>query len=515
MPDTPRAGQRLAERLLLLVLLATALLVFRDYGMTWDEPVQSQYGELTLSYFASGLRDTRGNAFFDLSYYGPLFEAVAAAVYVTAGGAKAEIRHLLIALCGLAAVLGVLRYGRGLRRAWLPLLAALALATWPRFAGHAFNNSKDIPFACAFTWAMVAIARHVDHGRRAAPGDALLTGVAIGLALAVRVGGVLLFAFLALGGLLAWAAARAPRPGARDLARAALAGLLVLGVAWGLMVALWPAAHEAPLRHPLQALAQAARFPVAHEVVFEGKTLRGDALPRYYLPKYLLITTPLPHLAFLLLGIGLALRGGPRGWLLLLWLGLPIAGVVATRPVLYDEIRHFLFLIPAAALLAGLGAAWLLERLRSRSMALAAAVPLLLLFPLVESWRLHPYEATYFNELVGGLRGAARDYDTDYWGSSNKEAMEWIRRQPRPATGPTRVLLGANAFTRACADAYAGPGIGTATVIETGGGPVLPEGFDYYVGVTRLGLAELFPEAPIVHTVGREDAVFAVIKGRR
>src|SRR6185436_12983386 len=39
----------------------------------------------------------------------------------------------------------------------------------------------------------------------------------------------------------------------------------------------------------------------------------------------------------------------------------------------------------------------------------------------------HPYESIYFNRLVAGgmVRGAAR-YETDYWGSSYKEAVEWL-----------------------------------------------------------------------------------------
>jgi hypothetical protein len=39
---------------------------------------------------------------------------------------------------------------------------------------------------------------------------------------------------------------------------------------------------------------------------------------------------------------------------------------------------------------------------------------------------LHPYEYTYFNSLVGGTDGASRRYETDYWCTSYREAMELI-----------------------------------------------------------------------------------------
>jgi len=39
---------------------------------------------------------------------------------------------------------------------------------------------------------------------------------------------------------------------------------------------------------------------------------------------------------------------------------------------------------------------------------------------------LHPYQYIYFNEFVGGLHGAGSLYETDYWGSALKEAVEWF-----------------------------------------------------------------------------------------
>ena len=38
----------------------------------------------------------------------------------------------------------------------------------------------------------------------------------------------------------------------------------------------------------------------------------------------------------------------------------------------------------------------------------------------------HPYEITYFNELVGGVKGAMGKFDLDYWGTSQKQAVLWV-----------------------------------------------------------------------------------------
>ena len=39
---------------------------------------------------------------------------------------------------------------------------------------------------------------------------------------------------------------------------------------------------------------------------------------------------------------------------------------------------------------------------------------------------LHPYQYIYYNSLVGGLKGAYKKYETDYWGAGFKEATGWF-----------------------------------------------------------------------------------------
>jgi len=42
---------------------------------------------------------------------------------------------------------------------------------------------------------------------------------------------------------------------------------------------------------------------------------------------------------------------------------------------------------------------------------------------------MHPYESVYFNRLVaGGLRGVDGRFETDYWGNSYREGIEWVMK---------------------------------------------------------------------------------------
>ena len=241
--------------LLLVVGLVGVACLFLDFGITWDETIQGTYGELVLGYFAAGLSGQEATELADLRFYGPLFETTVALIYQVTGWPAAEVRHFFIGLTALLGVLGLVRFAGLFRHAWLPVFAGLALLTLPRFFGHAFNNSKDIPYACFFVWALVAIGRLVK--RRSLPWrDALLAGGALGLCMAVRAGGMLLFGYLAAGvALVLWSGKPRDdwRPGVAFLRLLAL-----VGVAWLVMVAVWPWAHENPVLHPVRAFLQAA-----------------------------------------------------------------------------------------------------------------------------------------------------------------------------------------------------------------------------------------------------------------
>jgi 4-amino-4-deoxy-L-arabinose transferase-like glycosyltransferase len=496
-----------------LAVIATTV---RDYGLTWDAPIQSYLGELVLAYFGSLFEDTRARELFDTRYYGPLFELVAAALYAPIPALKFELRHALAALTGLLTVLAVLRYGAALGGPATAIFASLALATLPRFYGHAFINSKDIPFACGFAWATYAMVRMIASNGRSR--WVVACGLTLAAALGIRPGGLPV-----LGALGVAAAGYAWATGA-SMKRIAVASTGALALAWIGMLAAWPWAHASPLLGPLRAVTVASTFPTAYKVLFEGAVQLSSELPPTYWLRYLAITTP--PLVLLLVPVGVArclrdarsARGdaiGIAAWVLLVWLVFPMLTAFVLRPNVYDGLRHVLFVLPAVALLAGRGAGVLLALCGPRTRALVAVgLAIGLALPVGSLVRLHPYQMTYFNALVGGVGESYRRYETDYWVSSYKEAAEWINARTRHEA-PIRVLVAANNRSQACFGHYLVPEVEMATTMEPNLTGALPEKYDYYVATTRYGLHLNFPDSPIVHTIGREGAVFTVIRAPR
>jgi hypothetical protein len=112
--------------------------------------------------------------------------------------------------------------------------------------------------------------------------------------------------------------------------------------------------------------------------------------------------------------------------LVLLWFAIVAGYVLFRRPTMYDGIRHFLFILPPIFIFAGLTFEFLAARLPS--WLYASAVLLVLLPGIAGLIRLHPYEYTYYNSFIGGTGQAFRQYETDYWLTCYKGAVETLNR---------------------------------------------------------------------------------------
>lgn len=520
------AGMLFAMGLLLAVTTAG------DYGVAWDDRVQTRYGHLVLDYFLTAGQDRSCNAFLDLCFYGPPVELGAAVLARLQPERGMERRHLLTALIALLSIPALYRWGRVLGNRWVGLLAALLLLACPRFYGHAFVNAKDIPFAVGMIASLAALAS-LFALRRYRWREYLHCGLLIGCTVAVRPGGWLILGpMYVLAAIHAdWTSRRGHRQSAATVNRGQRRPLgpqvTMLLTAWLVMIICWPWAHQSPISHPLQAIRMSSQFHITVPVLFDGRMWMSDALPRSYLVHYLVVTTPLITLVFAIVGALVAAARFVRAphrprsavlAMLLVWTFLPLGMFFVLRPNTYDGLRHFLFLLPALALLAALGMETMYRHLDTRlarrcflAAMLAAVAPTLL--SLVT---LHPYQMAYYNMLVGGPAGTSGHYDTEYWMTSYREAIEWIRRQPRAESAkPLHVLVAANEHSRWCAEYCAGPELVITTTLSANQLGDLPAHCDYYIGTTRSRMADNFPAARVVKRMERAGATFTVVKSRR
>ena len=200
---------RLALGVLALVALL-ALLTFRDYGLGWDDYTHSQHGELLLSLYASGFRDTRALSFVNLYMYGGGFDMAAALLAKILPFDLFETRRLAGAIVGLIGLAVTWRIGRRVGGPLAGLLALVLLAACPLYYGHMFINPKDAPFAVAMAVLLLGLVRALEEYPRISPATTLLLGLGFGLSIGSRImGGFGVLTMLFALGLIVIVQARA------------------------------------------------------------------------------------------------------------------------------------------------------------------------------------------------------------------------------------------------------------------------------------------------------------------
>jgi tetratricopeptide (TPR) repeat protein len=102
--------------------------------------------------------------------------------------------------------------------------------------------------------------------------------------------------------------------------------------------------------------------------------------------------------------------------------------VVYENSNLYSSWRQFLFVYPGMIILAATGFLNFLEfvRIRYLKWGIAVLVILLSLHPLEFMFRNPQFYYLYYNQLVGGLKGAYSNYETDYYYIGQTAASQWL-----------------------------------------------------------------------------------------
>ncbi len=349
------------------------------------------------------------------------------------------IRHVLCALIGIAGIGGAAATARLVAGPRAGAIAAFALAACGPWYGSMFNHTKDIPFATAMTMAAYFLCRAARDLPASRWRDVAGFGLMLGAALGMRVLGLLMIGYAGLAMLM-----HIPRPRAgamRDqltfFAQSVIAFAPAFLIGYVIMIAAWPWSALAPL-NPIRGLIDFGQFNMQIHTLLNGQVYAMGDVPRWYIPVYLLIKLPLLMLA----GAGTALvltmwpgNDGSRAserrleTALLVFIAIfPVICEVVDRGPADTGLRHFLFVVPAFATLAGIGFDGLLKTLEAQRRVLAAAAAAAIVAALM--WnastlvRLHPYQYLFYNSLVGGLEGAQRRYVTDYWVNIMPEAVD-------------------------------------------------------------------------------------------
>jgi Dolichyl-phosphate-mannose-protein mannosyltransferase len=441
----------LATALLFIALIVLVIATFRDYAISNDEEVQQHYGALIVAYYASGFADQALFHFRDLYLYGGLFDVIAVGLQKLLPLDPYDVRHLLCAFTGIGGIGAAWATARMIAGPRAGFLAAAALSVCGIWYGTMFSHTKDIPFAAAMIGALYFLLRLARELPRPRWHWIVLFGILTGCALGIRVLGLFATCYAGIA-VVAYApiGADCDRRGVLAfIARASIWLLPAFGLAYIIMIAAWPWAALAPL-NPLRAVGVFDNFHYPISTILDGRVYKMADVPRWYVPAYVAIKLTL----LLLIGAGLGViramlpsmsgQISSKTWrketaLVVLAALFPLICDVLAHAPADTGMRHFLFIAPPIAVLAGLGLDGMLRRLEAfnpvAAIAGLAAVVLCLASDTATLYRLHPDEYLSYNALVGGLEGASRRYATDYWVNIMPEAVgdleQYLNRSDR------------------------------------------------------------------------------------
>lgn len=276
--------------------------------------------------------------------------------------------------------------------------------------------------------------------------------LALSLAIAVsnRIGGLIAVGYMGLWGLL-WLIANRKNITGAIFGKTLLVAVCTCAVGFFGGLLLWPFAMQNPVHNSMEAFRLMSQFDVQLRQLFEGTMMMSSNLPWYYTPKFMLLTIPIAvMLGWVLYFFFGAFR--KERWLesvmLYFCFLFPVIWIVATGANVYGGWRHSLFTYAPMAVTAALGydalAVWA-GRKSNRSVVelVVSLVPILLIVPpALHTFRNHPYEYVYFNELGGGVKNAFGKYELDYYYHSMREATEWVVANAEPKSDGSKTLVG-------------------------------------------------------------------------
>lgn len=150
--------------------------------------------------------------------------------------------------------------------------------------------------------------------------------------------------------------------------------------------------------------------------------------------KWILFTTPIVTLILALFGAVLYIFNfkKEKDWttaLFILWLLIPILRVIVPGSSIYGGVRQIMEFIPAMAMVSAYGFSKITKKLNFKfSLLLSILIFIPILLKIIS---IHPNENVYFNELIGGLKGA-KEQRLKYWGfsfgSPYRQVASWLNK---------------------------------------------------------------------------------------
>lgn len=441
--------------LFIIILIVTFLIsfsIYKDFGISIDEESTRYHGLVSLNYIIEvfnfnfdPIENIKRLETYEYREYGVFFEILPALLEnIFEIKNYKEIfyfRHLYVHIIFLISMIFFYRTILNLFNSfYLALSGTAILYTTPRIFAHSFYNSKDIIFLSMF---IISIYFFCKFFKNKTLYNTIYLGLSLALLTSVRSLG---FYFLIILSLFMLVELLDKKVRARNVIKL----FLYLFSSYFLFLYIfWPFLWESPLENFLYALNSFSDYDWRGQVFYFGKFYEANSLPWHYIPVWILGTISIPFsfliiISILFLLIRFAKRVlnidslGKRTTIWNSWIELtllfnlllvlsPVILIILKNSTLYNGWRHLFFILPSLTILC-LGLIYYAKIILKKNKFLVICANFLLLSIFLNNFinliKLHPYQNVYFNFFLE--KEANKNFDIDYWGLSNKDALDRI-----------------------------------------------------------------------------------------
>ncbi|MFH0864240.1 MAG: glycosyltransferase family 39 protein [Candidatus Gottesmanbacteria bacterium] len=476
----PKKHTTITALLIGLIFLILGLWKLSDYGQNWDEAVHFYRGQAILHYFLTGKKnyqdlppskkyyqkddtiffspigisqsdifrrslyadDGEGFNFFLKNYGHPPLSDILAAFFNYIFFQKlglfndVDSHHIYSVFVAAILVSVIFWWVTKYYGIFTGFIAALSLSVYPLFLGESRFNIKDIPETVFYSLMIISFSEAIISKKNI---WLITSSILFGFALATKFN--IIFSVLILAPWLLIYILSVKESLRKYVSL--LPSLLLFPIIPIIILYLsWPFLWTSPYNHLLDTLNY-----------YKGMGVSTSFDPRYltifhfntYVIQWVLYSTPIVILIFCLTGFIFLIRNGLKeknkiSILVLIWFILPIARVSMPNAGIYGGVRHIMEYIPAMAILSAYGASYLRKQLIRfftlvkipMSNYISSLLLILLFLPIIlKMINIHPNESIYFNQIIGGLKGA-KEIELLDWGMSlgnpYKQGMRWLNR---------------------------------------------------------------------------------------
>lgn len=414
-----------------------------DYGITWDEAIYFYAGDSYLRWWLDPSIE-KIEAYWRINHEHPplvkLLSGVSHYIFHEKLNLLGHISsyRLPILIFVFIANYFLFRFMADLFSLPIAFFSALIFFFLPRIFFHAHIGAFDYPVSALWIVVIYLFWKGIKEPQNIK--WIVLSAIFLGLAILTKINAFFLYVPL----LFFWTWDFIEKQNRSDLQRKFLNLIFIFIIPPIMLIILWPWLWQDTISRVLGF----AFFHRYHPGVFTYYLGKQWPIQPWHYPFVMTFVT-LPPLIFFLFLIGFCriIFNPDKTKIFILFNALfPLILIALPSVPKYDGVRLFLPAFSFISMIAAFGAQKflilfkklppsslttpLMKREKGSGRAIVFICIILFAFTVYSSIiKIHPYQSSYYNELIGGVEGAAqKGFELDYWGNAYIEALPWMNQ---------------------------------------------------------------------------------------